>query len=153
MVHPFLSGISFSEKGESIMLQVYSDNIVVPANSAIPLNNVKIRKGCTAVNSAPSTIQLNKRGVYVVNMDAFGEAAAAGDITIQMFRNGVADPSAVSTVTGAVGEIDTLHFETLVQVSEDNTPCCCTAPTEIRFETGDVGINGLHINAVVTKLC
>lgn len=135
------------------MIQIYSTNINVPAETAVPLNNVKIRKGCTAVNVSPTTIQLNKRGVYMVHVDAFGEAAAAGDITLQLQRNGQPVPAAISTVTGAVGEIDTLHFEDLVQVSEDNTSCCCTSPTELQIVTGDVGINGLHINVIVTKLC
>ena len=94
-----------------------------------------------------------RRGVYMVHVDACGEAAAAGDISLQLQRNGVAQPAAISTVTGAVGEIDTLHFEDLVQVSEDNTPCCCTSPTELQIVTGEIGINELHINVIVTKLC
>jgi hypothetical protein len=139
------------------MIQVYSTNIDVPVQSAIPLNNVTIRKGCTAVNSGPTSISLNKRGVYMVHMDAFAEAAAAGPITIQLRKDGVLLPQAISSVTGAVGEIDTLHFETPIQVQDDNTNCYCTAPTVIEFINApgadDVAVTGLHINAVVTKLC
>lgn len=135
------------------MIQAYSNNISVPANTAVPFNNVKIKKGCTAALSGPATFQLNKRGVYCVKLDAYGEAAAAGEISLQLYKNGVAQPDAISQATGAVGENDTLHFSTLVQVEQDNTPCCCTGPVNLNVVTGDTGINGMHINVVITKMC
>ena len=138
------------------MIQIYSNNIDVAAQSAIPLNNVSIRKGCTSVNVGPTSIALNERGVYMIQMDAFCEAAAAGDITIQLRRDGVLMPDAISTVTGAPAETDTLHFSKTVQVRESNTNCCCTSPTVIEFVNGpdadNVAVTGLHINVVVTKL-
>lgn len=135
------------------MIQLYSNNIDVPANSAVPFNAVKLRKGCTAVQAGTSGIQLNKRGVYVVHMDAYAEPDAAGLLELQLYRNGIEQPDAISAVTGAVGSTETLGFETTVQVSEDNTPCCCTAPTELQIMTGDVAFTGLHISVTVKKLC
>ena len=135
------------------MIQLYSDNISVPANSTVPLNNVKLRKGCTAVPSGAAGVQLNKKGIYCVHMDAYAEPEAAGLLELQLTRNGVPMPEAISAVTGAVGSTETLSFETFVQVSEDNTPCCCTAPTQIAIETGDVAFANLHINVKVSKLC
>ena len=49
------------------MIEVFSNNITVDANAVIPFNNISIKKGCTAVLSAPSTIQINKRGVYMLH--------------------------------------------------------------------------------------
>ena len=135
------------------MIQAYSNNLTVPANTPVPFNNVKIRKGCTAVLSGASTFELNKRGVYYISVDAYGEAAEAGDISLQLFRNGVSQPDAISQATGAVGEIDTLHFSTFVQVEQDNTPCCCTGPVNLQIVTGDTDITGMHINTVITKIC
>ena len=50
------------------MLEIYSENITVGANSPIPFNNVSIKKGCTAVLSAPATVQFNKCGVYITQL-------------------------------------------------------------------------------------
>ena len=63
------------------MLQVYSNNLTFVDEAAIPLNNVAIQKGCTAVLGAPATIELNKAGVYMVSCDV---AATAGTGTVQM---------------------------------------------------------------------
>jgi hypothetical protein len=66
------------------MLQVYSDNLTVAANQAFPFNNVFVDKGCSEVLSAPATIQLNKRGIYLVEMDGFATPDAVDDITVQL---------------------------------------------------------------------
>ena len=136
------------------MIQAYSTNISVPANNNIPLNNLKIRKGCNENLAAPATIQLQKRGVYVVSVDAYGSAAAPGEISVQLVKNGVPQPSAISQANVAAADsIVTLGFKDLVQVPQDNNACCCTSPTELSFVTGDTDITGLHFNVVVTKLC
>jgi hypothetical protein len=96
---------------------------------------------------------MREKGIYCVHMDAYAEPEAAGLLELQLTRNGVPMPEAISAVTGAVGSTETLSFETFVQVSEDNTPCCCTAPTQIAIETGDVAFANLHINVKVSKLC
>ena len=41
------------------MLQVYSDNLTVAANTACSFNNVVMDKGCAETLNAPATIQLN----------------------------------------------------------------------------------------------
>ena len=135
------------------MLEAYSVNLNVGENVAIPLNNVHISKGCTAVLSAPATIQLNKSGVYCVSLDASGEAQAAGDIVSQMTKNGVLQPQAQSTATGVTGEIDTLGFKTLVQVSTNNSCRCCDSPTVLQFMNTGVETTYTNVNVVVTKVC
>ena len=61
------------------MLQLYSDGLTVAAGAAVPLNNITYAKGCTATHNAPATISLNKRGVYLVSVDAYGSVSDAGD--------------------------------------------------------------------------
>ena len=124
------------------MLEVYSLNVEVPADTAIPLNNVVIQKGCTAVNSAPATIQLNKCGVYMVTCDASSSAS----VTIQLYKNGIAQPQAQSTGASAC-------FVTFVQVPNDNSNCCCSSPTTIQIFNGDTAATFENINVCVSKLC
>ena len=136
------------------MIQAYSNNIAVPANTAIPLNNLKIDKGCSQSLAAPSTIQLKKRGVYIVSVDGFGSAAAAGDISVQLAVNGVLQPDAISSASvAAANSIVPLGFKALVRVQQDDTKCCCSSATDLSFITGATDITDLHFNAVVTKLC
>ena len=133
------------------MLEAYSTNLTVAQDEAFPLNSVSVEKGCNAVLASPSSVKLNSCGVYEVTVDGFASASAAGEITVQMTKDGVAQPQAVSTVTGATGETDVFGFKTLVQVSHNNTNCPCTSPVTLQFNNTGVAIEGAHINVTVVK--
>ena len=122
------------------MLEAYSENVTVTANSAIPFQNVSMKKGCTAELSGTSTVELNKCGVYMVSVDA----STGTSTTIQLFRNGVAQPQAQSTGTSPC-------FMTLVQVSENNSFCPCTAPISLQI-ISDTATTFTSANIVVTKV-
>lgn len=124
------------------MLEVYSTDVLVAADAPIPFNNVTVSKGCTAVESAPATIQLNKCGVYMVSVDASAETAA----TIELSKNGLLQPQAQSTGT-------TLGFITLVQVPTNNSNCCCSSPTVIQLMNTGAEATFTNVNVVVTKVC
>ena len=136
------------------MLQVYSDNLAVDANTVFPFNNVVIDKGCAENLSAPATIQLNKAGIYLVEMDGFATPDAATEVSVQLMVNGVAQPQAISTfVPAAVTDTRTFGFKTFVRVLENNCPCnCLTAPTTLQFMNGDTAVSEAHINVVITKI-
>ena len=134
------------------MLEVFSTNIALTDGLSIPFNNVIIEKGCTAVLEAPATIDLNKCGVYMVSCDASVTGTAAGDVSIQMYKNGVAQPQAISTETVAAAETAALGFTTLVQVRENNTCACFSSPTALQFVYDGEDATG-HINVCVTKVC
>lgn len=123
------------------MIEVYSINKEVTANSAIPFDNIVVKKGCTAELSAPATIQLNKCGVYMVSLDGTASAAT----TLQLYKDGIAQPQAQSTGTQP-------SFVTLVQVSKNNSNCCCSSPTNIQI-ISDTAVTLSNINLVVTKVC
>lgn len=123
------------------MLEAYSINITLAANTPINFNNTSVKKGCTAELESPSTIQLNKCGVYMVEFDA---SLAAAD-TIQMYKDGVAQPQAQSTGTSP-------SFTTLVQVDRNNTGCCCSSPVNLQFIPEADG-TATNANVVVTKIC
>lgn len=128
------------------MLQAYSNNITFADGAAVPLNNIAIQKGCTAVLGAPATIELNKAGVYMVSCDV---AATAGTGTLQMYKNGVAQPFAKAII-----DTDSGSFTSLVQVPENNSRCCCiSSPTTLQFIYDATAATTGDINVVVTKVC
>lgn len=136
------------------MLQVYSSNLAVEANAVFPFNNVVIDKGCGENLSAPATIQLNKAGIYLVEMDGFATPDAATEVSVQLVVNGVAQPQAISSfVPAAVTDVRTFGFKTFVRVLENNCQCnCLTSPTTLQFVNGDTALTDAHINVVVTKI-
>lgn len=123
------------------MIQAYSLNVDVSADTPIPFNNVKTRKGCTADLSGASTIELNKAGVYMLSFDG----VAGTSTTVQLYRDGVAQPEAQTTGT-------TLGFTTLVSVDRNNTACCCTSPVTLKLQNTTEATFPVA-NVVVTKVC
>lgn len=135
------------------MLELFSLNVQVGQNGSIPFNNIKLAKGISAVHNAPATVQFNKSGVYMVKVMASVTPAAAGDVSIQLAKDGVLDQSAFSIATGAAGQTTTLGFCTLVQVRDNNTCCCNTSPTTIQvLNTGQASTFPI-VKIIVTKLC
>lgn len=125
------------------MLEAYSLNVTVPADTAIPFNNLTLQKGCTAILNGVATIELNKAGVYAVECDASSTAASS----IQLFKDGVAQPQAQSTGTNP-------NFTTLIQVSTNNSACCCASPVTIQIKNIDeAAATFTDINICVTKVC
>ena len=136
------------------MLQVYSDNLAVSANTVFPFNNVVIDKGCAENLSAPATIQLNKAGIYLVEMDGFATPDAATEVSVQLMVNGIAQPQAITSfVPAAITDTRAFGFKTLVRVLENNCQCnCLSAPTTLQFMNGNTALSDAHINVVITKI-
>ena len=136
------------------MLQVYSNNLEVAAGAAYPFNNVSVDKGCGETLSGPSTIQLNKRGIYLVEVDGYATPDAATMVTAQLYVNGVAQPQAISSFMGtAVTATDTFGFKTFVRVTEDNCKCnCYSSPTVLQVLNGETAVSDAHINVVITQI-
>ena len=136
------------------MLQIYSSNLAVDANTVIPFNNVVLDKGCGANLVAPGTVQLNKRGIYLIEMDGFATPDAATEVSVQLIVNGVAQPQAITSfVPAAVTDTRTFGFKTFMRVTQNNCQCnCLTAPTTVQFLNGDTAVSDMHINAVITQI-
>lgn len=122
------------------MLEVYSIDVDVAANTAIPFQNVSLKKGCTAELAGTNTITLNKCGVYMVSFDGSAEAST----TVELYKNGVAQPQAQSTGI-------TPSFETLVQVPENNSCCPCTSGVSLQI-VNTTATTFTDANVVVTKV-
>lgn len=136
------------------MLQLYSDGIAVAAGAAIPLNNVSYAKGCSAVLSGPATISLNRKGVYLIEVDAYGEIAAAGDFGVQIVVNGVPRLDAINEETGAVGSLTSVSTKAIVIVQNNDCRCnALTAPTNVQIiNPSAVGSTNAHYNVIVSQL-
>ena len=122
------------------MLEVYSVNLAVTEDEAVPFQNVSVKKGCTAELSGTSTIKLNKCGVYMVAVDASAEATT----TLQLYKDGVAQPQAQSTGGSPA-------FVTLVQVSDSNSCCPCSEPVSLQV-LNSTATTLTNVNCTVTKI-
>ena len=136
------------------MLQVYSSDLAVAANTVFPFSNVVMDKGCAEQLSAPATIQLNKQGVYLVEMDGFATPDAATEVSVQLVVNGVAQPQAITSfIPASITDTRTFGFKTFVRVLQNNCQCnCLTSPTTLQFVNGNTAISDAHINVVITKI-
>lgn len=124
------------------MVEAYSLNIDVADDTAIPFNSTTIQKGCTVTHPSPDTFNLNKCGVYMVSADTSSEA----ETTIQLYKNGVAQPQAQST--GGSHQ----SFSTLVQVRDNNSCCPCTSPTVIQVLNTGAAATFTTANITITKV-
>ena len=136
------------------MLEVYSNNVVVAADAAIPLNNVSLDKGESSKLQGVSTIQLNKCGIYEITMSATVTAGSAAAISIQLEKDGVLQPQAIVETTAAdATSMYALGFTTLVQVNHNNMPNCpCSSPTNIEFINTGINATYNHINVTVVRV-
>jgi len=122
------------------MIEAYSTNIAVGADTNIPFNSVSVQKGCTVTKTSTDTFNLNKCGIYMVSVDA----STGTSTTIQLYKDGVAQPQAQSTGI-------TPNFITLVQVPNNNSNCPCSSPTTIQVQNTTAG-TFTDANIVITKI-
>lgn len=138
------------------MIQIYANNVAIADGSTIPFNTTTFYKGTTATVLGNGTFALNKKGVYLVKVDGYGTAAAAGTFGIQIVVNGIPRLDAINQMTVAATDIGTAATEALVVVPESNCPCDCTATAttvSVIIPTGSVDITEGHFNLIITKVC
>lgn len=86
-----------------------------------------------AFNFSGSSIALQHSGIYKVTVSATFTSPVAGDVTLQLFENGVAIPSALATetITTADTETRSVSFDIYVLVDKD----CILGTNTISVET------------------
>ena len=139
------------------MIELYSTNESVATGSAIPLDNVSLQKGITALNSGASSINLNTRGIYEVTFDASVVATEVPTtdplLSVQLEKDNVAQPQAQSSVTPAdTSTVYHLSFTTLIQVNCNNNPGVSGAPVSITLINNGAPATFKNVNVCVTKL-
>lgn len=134
------------------MLQVYSQNVTVNANSNIPLEISKIDKGCYESLSGTSAIDLNHCGVYRVTVNGTVTPSEAGTFGVELFKDGVAQAETLTQATVVESSLYPFSFSTLVQVNRNNGNCACCSPTVLNvMNTGVASV--YDINVTVDKVC
>lgn len=134
------------------MLEAYSKNVTIPANSSVPFRNISLTKGNTSEMQGDATILFNKCGVYRVSFNASVVATAAGVISFQLSKNSMPQVQAeVSETATDTTSIHALNFETLVQVPKSNSECPCSIPTIISVNNTGVDVSG-DVHIVVDKI-
>lgn len=124
------------------MIEAYSINVEVGENASIPFNSTTIEKGCTVTHPSADTFNLNKCGVYMVSVDA----SAGENVTLQLYKDGVALPQAQSTGGSPC-------FVTLVQAQHNNSCCACASPTVLHVMNIGDSATLTNCNICVTKVC
>ena len=106
---------------KSALTTVVTAAQTVAANGFVnfPTNNLLTGVAIGHVAGAAAVNLL--RGLYLVTLNADVTPTAAGDIGLQLVRNGVVVPGAEATVTGATGDTYNIGFVTLIRV----LPSCC----------------------------
>ena len=96
---------------------------------------------------------MNKPGYYYVTFNAIAAATTTvGELTIELYNNGVAVPGAIAgaTTTTAGDNLD-FAFTTIVRVP----PSCCAVDNTARLTVVNTGVDATYVdvNLNITKLC
>lgn len=136
------------------MIQSFSQNITVNAQTAIPFNNT-FTKGCTVEQTAPATFQFNKKGLYLVTFDASVSSATAGNAVFQMFVNDQPVPYGITYAnTSTAADVESCSFTARVSVGSDNSCACSQEPVTVQVKNnGTIPVTAIQTNIVITKLC
>ena len=124
----------------------------VTTNELLTFTTDRILTGCTATRNG-ATFQLNKPGFYYVTFNAVAAATETlGELTVELYNNGVAVPGAeASTTTTVAGNNSNYAFSTIIRVQ----PSCCAIDNTARLTVVNTGVDATYnnVNINITKLC
>lgn len=139
------------------MIESYSNNLSVNTDEAVTFNNVALKKGCT-VGTSGATIQFNKCGVYEVCVNATAVIPSATDAapanaTIELRKDGLKQPQAVSSATAASATAKVpLSLTSFVQVPMSASCDPCSSPTTCSIVNSGAPVTFDNISVLVTKI-
>ena len=127
----------------------------VEENEIVSLGSV-YRKYCRRVNGVKtfefdsSEVILQRSGVYHITATAVASGAAAGDLTLSLFENGIAIPGAFSTqtITTPTTELRTLVIDYYVMV---DTTCVlgCNSVVNKAISLVNTGVEATYSSVVL----
>ena len=116
----------------------------------LEFNQNNVWTGKSIFHTGGANVRLLKAGLYLVIVDADILATAAGDVTLQLFNNGVAVPGAQATTTAAAADTEHVSFSALIHIP---LSCCSYATTTDNLTVGiDVPATVTNAHIVVAKL-
>lgn len=148
-------GYTLNRQYQKSVLDTYTlTDTAVAINGLLPLEQNSVLTGCSIKHPAGSTsIEITKPGLYLVNFNAEGStAAASGNMTAQLFRNGVSVPGATaSAASSAAADIESISFSKVILVR----PSCCAVDNRTTLTFVNTGVAALYttVNVNVIKLC
>ena len=124
----------------------------IVSNGLLNFTTDRILTGCTATRNG-QTFQLNKPGYYYVTFNAVAAATTTvGELTVELYNNGVAVPGAeASYTTTTAGENANYAFSTIVRV----LPSCPLVNNTANLTVVNTGVDATYtnVNINITKLC
>ena len=118
----------------------------VGVNLPVAFNNSQ-KTGCSIELETPNMIELCNPGLYLVEFNSSAATSeTAGDITVQLQRNGVNLPGTLATNTSsATTHIQSLSFSTIIDV----LPLCCAVNNQTNLSVGNTGIAATFANVAI----
>lgn len=115
----------------------------VAVNGVIPLGTIVRRYGCNC-NLSGNGIAINGQGYYDVDVSVEAVPGAAGTVTVQLLKDGIAVPGATAAATvAAAADVVTLAFPATVRLG-----CCSTGSVLTLLLTGAAST----VNNVATRV-
>ena len=116
---------------KSLIYTAMQTPTAVAVNGVIPLGTIVRRYGCNC-NLNGNGIAINGQGYYDVDVSVESVPDAAGTVTVQLLKDGVAVPGATAAATvAAVANTVTLAFPATVRLG-----CCSTGSVLTLLLTG-----------------
>lgn len=106
----------------ALLQTINQANQVAAANTIIDLGTVLRRFGCNCRLSGNS-IEVVGEGYYIIDASISLAPTAAGDVTVTLYKDGVAVPGATATGSAAIGDSANLNIVTTIRKGccEDNS--------------------------------
>ena len=132
------------------MLEVYSVNQAVAANSPVAFTAKSLRAGCSVAKADNYTILLRKPGIYKVSMSGSftGEAGVA---SIALSRDGNIEASTARSVTVAADTTYELSTDKLIKV-DPPLPGTCFTPVALTVMNTGVAVIFTTVSLNVIKV-
>lgn len=116
---------------KSLIYTAMQTPTAVAVNGVIPLGTIVRRYGCNC-NLNGNGITINGQGYYDVDVSVEAAPTAAGTVTVQLLKDGVAVPGATAAATvSAAADTVTLAFPATVRLG-----CCSTGSSLTLLLTG-----------------
>lgn len=116
---------------KSLIYTAMQTPIAVAVNGIIPLGTIVRRYGCNC-NLNGNGISINGQGYYDVDVSVEAVPDAAGTVTVQLLKDGVAVPGATAAATvAAAANTVTLAFPATIRLG-----CCSTGSVLTLLLTG-----------------
>lgn len=123
---------------------VTTNQETLSANSVIPLNAIVRRYG-NAVNAINSGVQIHRAGYYKVDANVTFSPTNAGNVTLTLYKDGVAVPGAVNTALAAANSPVPLNITAMVREG------CCDNSSVLSLVVSGAGVLN-NAGMVVVKL-